>query len=63
MAEIPQKIKAVKNKAVEEVYSKEIAQMDENSRALLYKVLDYMEKKYISIPISVAKDALEQQCS
>lgn len=59
MAEIPLKIKDIKHKAIENVFQAEIALMDDQSRLTLNKVLDYMESKYIAIPISIAKKAVE----
>lgn len=61
MAQIPAKVKAIKVKAVDNVFQKDIAQMDEQSQETLLKVINYLEKKYIGIPISVAKKALVQE--
>jgi len=32
--------------------------LDENSREVLQKIMDYMEKKYISIPMKMAREVL-----
>lgn len=61
MASIPDRIRSVKDRALEQVFQKEISEMDEQSRETLQRVVDYLEKKYISIPITVAKDALEKE--
>ena len=61
MAVIPTKIKAVKERAYTQVFDKEIAALDEEARATLDKVVTYLEKKYIGIPISVAKEALMKE--
>ncbi len=58
MREVPSAIKAVRAKAVNEVFRKDIEQMDDSSRALLDEVLSYMEKKCISIPMRVARETL-----
>lgn len=60
MGEIPKRIKEIKHHALEEVFAKDIAGMDASSKETLQKVVDYLEKKYIGIPISIAKKALEQ---
>lgn len=61
MSEIPTKIKAVKDRAYHQVFDKEIAALDEESRATLDKVVAYLEKKYIGIPIAIAKEALMKE--
>lgn len=61
MSVIPQKIKAVKTRAYEQVFQKEIGELDEEAKATLDKVVAYLEKKYIGIPIVVAKEALMRE--
>jgi len=58
MRQLPHEIKAVRHKAVNEVFHKDIEQLDENARALLDEVLRYMEKKCIGIPMRVARETL-----
>lgn len=58
MSEVPQKIKEIKSRALNDVFVDEINCLDENSRLVLQKVMDYMEKKYISVPMVMAKDIL-----
>ena len=58
MKEVPEKIREIKSRAVNDVFAKEIDLLDENSRELLGKVLDYMEKKCISIPMIMAKELI-----
>jgi glutamyl-tRNA reductase len=41
-----------------EVFKLEIESMDDYSKEILEKVLGYMEKKYISGPMKLAKDIL-----
>jgi glutamyl-tRNA reductase len=40
------------------VFARELNQLDEQSRAILEDVINYMEKKYISGPIKLAKEIL-----
>lgn len=54
---IPQQVKELKRFAVEQVFSKDLANLDQESRDVLDKVISYMEKKYISIPMKGAKVA------
>jgi glutamyl-tRNA reductase len=58
MSDVPQKIKDIKHKAINAVFADEINNLDENSRAVLEKVMDYMEKKCITIPMVMAKEIL-----
>lgn len=61
LSEIPKQVKAVKGRAYDQVFSKEIAALDDSSRETLDKIVNYLEKKYIGIPVSIAKDALEKE--
>ncbi|TBO40280.1 glutamyl-tRNA reductase [Pedobacter kyonggii] len=61
MQEVPRKIKEIKNTALNGVFADEISQMDEASREVLERVMNYMEKKYISVPMVMAKEILVNQ--
>lgn len=53
--EIPKQIKYIKETALNEVFAKELHTMDESSKEVLEKVLNYMEKKYNALTIKTAK--------
>tara|TARA_B100000768_G_C11244365_1_gene361074 strand:- start:198 stop:1424 length:1227 start_codon:yes stop_codon:yes gene_type:complete len=55
MSQVPQKIKEIKELALNEVFSKELETMNEESKEVLDKMLGYIEKKYISVPMKMAK--------
>ncbi len=57
MSEVPQKIKAIRMTA-NDVFAKELESLDTTSKEVLDKILAYMEKKYISVPMKMAKDIL-----
>lgn len=61
MAEVPGVVKNIHEKAMQEVFAKEIENLDDNSREVLEKVLQYVEKKYISVPMRMAKDIMLQK--
>ncbi|MDY0906954.1 glutamyl-tRNA reductase [Pedobacter sp. CFBP9032] len=61
MQEVPRKIKEIKNTALNGVFADEISQMDETSREVLERVMNYMEKKCISVPMVMAKEILVKQ--
>ena len=58
MSHVPQKIKAVKAHAINEVFKKDVDELDENAREVLERVLSYMEKRCISIPMEAAKNTV-----
>src|SRR5690606_23116078 len=58
MREVPQKVKEINSFALNTVFGREVDSIDENSRAVLEKVVNYLEKKYISVPMVMAKEIL-----
>lgn len=58
MREVPEKIKEIRKNAINTVFAEEVQGMDEQSREVLEKVINYMEKKYISVPMIMAKEIL-----
>ncbi len=57
LRDVPTQIKAVKNHAINEVFKNELAGLDENALQVVENILNYMEKRCISIPMIVAKAA------
>jgi len=58
MREVPQQVHKLREQAITSVFSKEINTLSPDSKEVLEKVVDYLEKKYISIPMQLAKDIL-----
>lgn len=58
LRQVPTEIKAVKAKAINEVFRKEVEGLDEHTRDLMDRMLTYMEKKCIGIPMKAAREAL-----
>ena len=58
MQDIPKMVRKIRSEATETVFARELNQLDEQSRAILEDVINYMEKKYISGPIKLAKEIL-----
>lgn len=56
MSEVPKKVREIKEMALSTVFAKEIGSLDSQSKEVLDKVLAYMEKKYISMPMKMAKE-------
>jgi glutamyl-tRNA reductase len=57
MSEVPKKVKEIRETA-NEVFAKELLSLDSGSKEVLDKILAYMEKKYISVPMKMAKEIL-----
>ncbi len=53
---IPQEMKAIKERAVNSVYAKQIDALDDNAKSLVLEMMNYMEKKCVSVPMKVAKE-------
>lgn len=60
MKEVPAKIKKVKAHAMESVFKKELENLDQDSRELLERMMMYMEKQCISIPMLAAKKGVRE---
>ncbi len=60
MRAIPEKVKQLKSNALNQVFAKDIETLDDQSKEVLEKVLMYLEKKYISEPMKMAKEIILQ---
>ena len=58
MQAVPESIKGIKKKAYAEVFAKELEGLDPDAREVLDSLVNYMEKKYISVPMKMAKEIL-----
>ena len=58
MREVPQKVKDIKSAALNEVFKQELDGLDAHSKEVLERVIGYMEKKYMSMPMIMAKEIL-----
>ena len=52
---IPSEIRAYKERALHEVFGKELAQLDPQALDLVHRMMDYMEKKSVAVPMKAAK--------
>lgn len=57
MSDVPTQIKAIKSHAVEHVFKNELDKLDPEARDLLDRMMDYMEKRCIGVPMLAMKDA------
>ena len=58
MRPVPQMVKDIKATAFNDVFKAEIDTLDANSLEVLEKIVGYMEKKYMSMPMKMAKEIL-----
>jgi glutamyl-tRNA reductase len=58
MKEVPEQVKEIRRAAMSEVFKQDIENMDPETREVLDKVLGYVEKKYISGPMKLAKEII-----
>jgi glutamyl-tRNA reductase len=58
LSELPKRVKEIRELAVNEVFAKQLKNVDENSRKLIEEVMAYMEKKYNAIAMRTAKESL-----
>lgn len=63
MSDVPKKVKEIYDTAMNEVFAKDIEKLDEQSKETLDKVIAYLEKKYISMPMKMAKEILIEESS
>ncbi len=63
MSDVPKKVKEIRETAVNEVFAKDIEKLDAGSKETLDKVIAYLEKKYISVPMKMAKEILIEEVS
>ncbi len=63
MSQIPVKIKEVKSRAINQVFHKELETLDDATKELMERMLNYMEKKCISIPMTIAKDVMLKEAA
>ncbi len=58
MRPVPQMVKEIRATAFNEVFKNELDQLDPSSKEILEKVVGYMEKKYMSMPMIMAKEIM-----
>lgn len=58
MREVPNMVKEIRSAAVNEVFKKDLMSLDDDSREVLEKIIGYMEKKYMSMPMKMAKEIM-----
>ena len=60
MRTVPEKVKEIRQ-TTQAVFAKDLEKLDPQTTELLSKMMDFMEKKYLSVPMKMAKEILVQQ--
>ncbi|MCB0484305.1 MAG: glutamyl-tRNA reductase [Flavobacteriales bacterium] len=58
---VPTEVRSIRSKAVDEVFARDLQQLDDEAREVLDKVLSYMEKKFISKPMLLAREVFMKE--
>jgi glutamyl-tRNA reductase len=58
MKDVPKIVREIREHATTNVFARELNQLDEHSREIVDKMLIYLEKKYISVPMKMAREIL-----
>ena len=58
MRKVPQQVKEIRKRAMEDVFAEEVNKLDAESKEVLDKVVSFLEKKYMSAPMLMAKEIL-----
>jgi glutamyl-tRNA reductase len=58
LREVPVQIRAIRERAINEVFSDELSTLDPGARDLVERMMVYMERKCIGVPMKVAKESL-----
>lgn len=58
MRQVPETVKQIKSTALHEVFAKDFETLDAQGKETVEKIINYLEKKYISLPMKMAKDIL-----
>ncbi len=58
LSHLPEEINRVKKKAMDEVFRRELAELDDDTLKLIHRMMGYMEKKCIGVPMKAARSAV-----
>lgn len=61
LRDLPHQLAAVRRTALDEVFAAELQDLDPASRALVDRIAMYLEKKFVSLPMKLAKEVVMDQ--
>lgn len=61
MKSLPELLSEIRKNATGKIFRKELEQLDGESKVVVNKILDYMESKFISVPMKITKSILVKE--
>jgi glutamyl-tRNA reductase len=61
LIELPQMIKAIRETAMGEIFADDLEGLDAEARLVVERIVAYLEKKYVGLPMKLAKEAVLEQ--
>jgi glutamyl-tRNA reductase len=61
MQKVPSIMKEIKTNAIEKTFASRLMTMSDEDREITLEMLNYLEKKYVSVPMKIAKEVILDQ--
>ena len=61
LIELPNMIKAIRDTAMGDIFAEELEGLDAEAREVVERIVAYLEKKYVGLPMKLAKEAVLEQ--
>ena len=61
LIELPNMIKAIRDTAMGDVFAEDLEGLDAEARQVVERIVAYLEKKYVGLPMKLAKEAVLEQ--
>jgi glutamyl-tRNA reductase len=61
LIELPVMIKAIRDTAMGDIFAEELEGLDAEAREVVERIVKYLEKKYVGLPMKLAKEAVLEQ--
>ncbi|MEY3011018.1 MAG: hypothetical protein RLZZ314_1660 [Bacteroidota bacterium] len=61
LIELPNMIRAIRETAMGEVFAEDLESLDADARVVVNRIVAYLEKKYVGLPMKLAKEAVLEQ--
>ena len=58
LIELPNMIKTIRNTAMGDIFADDLEGLDEEARQVVERIVAYLEKKYVGLPMKLAKEAV-----
>lgn len=61
LIELPNMIKAIRDTAMGDIFAEDLEGLDAEARQVVVRIVAYLEKKYVGLPMKLAKEAVLEQ--